>query len=90
MSTHLRLDQCCANDGCLRPARHAGICTACYMASSPAVRATADLLDRLDRERVREHLELLADALQPTESIDPVAVRECCALEALWDLPEAA
>lgn len=102
MSTYLRYDQCCAEDNCLRPARHAGLCVMHYLAAPPAVRATADLLDRLDAERVREHLELLADALTPTairevrelESIfqqtsewDSLEVAQCCALEAMWDAP---
>lgn len=86
MSCHLRYEQCCIEDDCIRPARHAGLCSRHYLAASPAVRATADLLDRLDAERVRTHLEALADALQPTEPIDTAAVAECVALESLYEL----
>ncbi len=96
MSVRLRSDQACLNGpDCNpafpnrpRPARHGGLCVQCYMAAAPAVRATADLLDKLDAERVRAHLELLADALQPTEPIDTAGVAQACALEDLWDLPE--
>lgn len=97
MSTYLRYDQCCAEDNCLRPARHAGLCVMHYLAAPPAVRATADLLDRLDAERDR-----LADALtsaaiievrelesifQQTSEWDSLEVAQCCALEAMWDAP---
>lgn len=60
MSCELRYDQCCIEDGCLRPARHGGLCVQCYMAADPAVRACADLLDRIDAPGLQHTLEALA------------------------------
>lgn len=50
MTTHLRHDQECAEDGCTRPAHHADLCDAHYYTAAPEVKATCDLLDRLETE----------------------------------------
>ncbi len=68
--TWLRLDNCCSELGCRRPARHAHLCGLCYLGATPAVRALCNLIDG-----------------QPTQPVDSVAVAECCALEALLDVP---
>jgi hypothetical protein len=74
MTTHLRLDQCCEEPGCTKPARRGDLCVGHYMAASPAARAVCDLMDRVGRPA-------------PTEPLDTRAVRECCALEDLYELP---
>ncbi len=48
MTVRLRHDQECGEDGCVRPARRADLCVAHYLAASPAVKRTCDLLDRFD------------------------------------------
>jgi len=43
MSVSMRWEQCCASEGCTKPARHGALCVSCFLAASPARRA-AELL----------------------------------------------
>jgi hypothetical protein len=58
MTVRLCTENCCAEDHCIRPARHGELCVAHYMAASPAVRAVCDLLDRVDAQCARAEREL--------------------------------
>lgn len=44
-TTKLRLDQCCEREGCIKPARHGGLCSSCFMAATPGQRAVCKLVD---------------------------------------------
>jgi len=39
VSVQLRWDQCCETHGCKKPARFGVLCTACFLAATPARRA---------------------------------------------------
>ncbi|MGI9096942.1 MAG: hypothetical protein ACR2H2_00320 [Solirubrobacteraceae bacterium] len=39
MSVQLRWQQCCETPGCAKPARYGDLCTACFLAATPARRA---------------------------------------------------
>jgi hypothetical protein len=45
MSVAMRWEQCCASEGCARPARHGALCAACFLAATPARRAVELLGD---------------------------------------------
>jgi hypothetical protein len=36
----MRWDQCCETDGCTKPAHHGALCATCFLAATPARRAT--------------------------------------------------
>lgn len=40
MSVSLRWEQCCDSDGCTKPAHHGTLCAVCFLAATPARRAT--------------------------------------------------
>ncbi|MGH2917074.1 MAG: hypothetical protein ACRDLS_00520 [Solirubrobacteraceae bacterium] len=40
MSVEMRWEQCCASEGCTKPAHHGELCAACFLAATPARRAT--------------------------------------------------
>jgi hypothetical protein len=40
MSAKLRWEQCCESEGCKKPAHHGALCAACFLAATPARRAT--------------------------------------------------
>jgi len=72
MTVHLRWEQCCESDGCTKPAYHGTLCAACFLAATPARRAT----------------ELLAAAATepPQPPADPYVDDEGASwLEQLWD-----
>jgi hypothetical protein len=52
MSVELRWDQCCDTAGCMRPARHGALCSACFYAATPARRATELLGGAAEPDRV--------------------------------------
>jgi len=47
MSVSMRWEQCCAFEGCKRPAHYGVLCAACFMAATPARRVV-----ELDTSRV--------------------------------------
>jgi hypothetical protein len=40
MSVNMRWEQCCESQGCTKPAHHGALCAACFLAATPARRAT--------------------------------------------------
>jgi hypothetical protein len=60
MSVSMRWEQCCASEGCTRPARHGALCAACFLAAAPARRAV-ELLGDQPAMRTRA-IEVPADA----------------------------
>jgi hypothetical protein len=48
MSVSVRWEQCCASEGCQRPARHGLLCAACYITATPTRRAAALKAARMD------------------------------------------
>jgi hypothetical protein len=60
MSAHLRWEQCCESQDCTRPARHGGLCAACFRAATPARRAAELAADRA-ADRIADPLEGLVN-----------------------------
>ena len=52
MSVNLRWEQCCETERCTKPARHGSLCAACFLAATPAQRATELLAGGQSREAV--------------------------------------
>ena len=46
LSIQLRWEQCCESPGCTKPARYGDLCTACFLAATPARRAAELSADR--------------------------------------------
>lgn len=71
MSVNLRWEQCCESTGCTKPAHNGALCAACFLAATPARRAT----------------ELLAAvATEPSVQADAYVDDEGVSwLEQLWD-----
>ena len=88
MSCELRYDQCCIEDGCLRPARHGGLCVQCYMAADAAVRSCADLLDRIDAPGLQHTLEAVAGHQTPETQAGADAHRQAHEIRELDEMFE--
>ena len=52
MSVHLRRENCCETEGCMKPAYYGELCAACWFAASPARRAAELLADEAAAEPV--------------------------------------
>jgi hypothetical protein len=61
LSIQLRWEQCCESQGCTKPARYGDLCTACFLAATPARRAVELGSDRRGRREITASGESVVD-----------------------------
>jgi hypothetical protein len=61
MSSKMRWEQCCSEDGCTMPARYGELCSRCIFAVSPARRAVEMMDTQTDAIAPAIHIPALQD-----------------------------